>query len=68
MSIDIFLREPARPEQKFEPWFMPTFGTGFGTAQQITLSHDAEKLPLLIDDRQSANRLLKKSLAFSDEA
>ena len=58
-GMHVFFRDPAGPEQEFEPFRPPPLGADLTAAEKISFGHHADQSPLCIDDRQAADPVLQ---------
>ena len=54
MGAGVFVGEPARPNQEFEPTRSASLRAGFSAAQEIAFAHNADEKTMLVDHGQSA--------------
>jgi hypothetical protein len=55
MGAGVFIRQPARSHQVFEPAGPPALRPGFGPPEKITFRYDSDEAALLVDHGQTAD-------------
>ena len=55
VGAGVFIRQPARSQQVFQPARPPALGPGFGAPEKITFRYHADELTALFDHGQTAD-------------